>query len=355
MSPPFVIFGLPRSRTAWLSRFLTYGDWVCGHEELRHARSLDDVRSWLAQPCTGTAETAAAPWWRLARHLRPDLKVVVVRRDVQASTDSMMRLGLFTDRAAVERVIRQMDRKLEQISRRVPDALSVHFEDLEREDVCAAVFEHCLGLPHDPAWWRHWSGINVQCDMRAILRYCLAYAPQLDKLAKVASHQTRALMARQASNELDGVTIQAEPLDVWLRDAEKLFDAHLVAVGEAPGDWRNKNIPVLRALEELGAMQIMTARCNGRMFGYLMSVISPSLESPDVTSAMHTTFYADPSFRGLGLRLQRASIEALRQRGVDEVFLRAGTRGDGPRMAPLYRRLGGEDFGQLFRIGLTEV
>ncbi len=28
---PFVVFGLPRSRTAWLSRFLTYGDWVCGH------------------------------------------------------------------------------------------------------------------------------------------------------------------------------------------------------------------------------------------------------------------------------------------------------------------------------------
>ncbi|MBP2290718.1 GNAT family N-acetyltransferase [Azospirillum rugosum] len=355
MSPPFVIFGLPRSRTAWLSRFLTYGDWVCGHEELRHARSLDDVRSWLAQPCTGTAETAAAPWWRLARHLRPDLRVVVVRRDPMASADSLMRLGLFPDRPAVERLMHRLDRKLEQISRRVPDALSVRFEDLEREDACAAVFEHCLPYRHDPEWWGAWAPVNVQCDMRAIVRYCHAHAPQLDKLTAIAKHQTLALMARDEPGDLDGVTIQAEPFDVWLRDAERLFNDHLVAVGEAPGDWQRKNIPLLRALDDLGAMQIMTARCNGRMFGYLMSVISPSLESPDVLSAQHATFYADPAFRGLGIRLQRAALEALRQRGVGEVFARAGVRGDGPRMAPLYHRLGGEDFGQLFRINLTEA
>ncbi|NUB27730.1 GNAT family N-acetyltransferase [Azospirillum brasilense] len=353
--PPFIVFGMPRSRTAWLSRFLTYGDWVCGHEELRHARSLDDVRSWLAQPCTGTAETAAAPWWRLARHLRSDLRVVVVRRDVTDATDSLMWLGLFADRTAVERLMLRLDRKLEQISRRVPDALSVRFEDLEREEVCAAVFEHCLPYQHDPDWWKLWAPVNIQCDMRAIVRHAHAHSAQLDKLERVAKHQTLALMARGEPGDLDGLTFQAEPFDTWLRDAEKLFNDHLVAVGEAPGDWQGKNIPLLRALDHLGAMQIMTARCNGRMFGYLMSVISPSLESPDVLSAQHATFYADPAVRGLGLRLQRAALEALRQRGVDEVFARAGTRGEGPRMAPLYRRLGGEDFGQLFRIDLTGV
>ncbi|WP_448207289.1 GNAT family N-acetyltransferase [Azospirillum sp. sgz302134] len=355
MSPPFVIFGMPRSRTAWLARFLSYGNWTCGHEELRHARSLDDVRSWLAQPHTGTAETAAAPWWRLARHLQPDLRVVVVRRDPMASTDSLMRLGLFTDPAAMERLMIRLDRKLEQITKRIPDALSVRFEDLARENVCASVFEHCLGLPHDPEWWRHWAPVNVQCDMRHIVRYCHAHGPQMDKLTAIAKHQTLALMSCRASNDLDGMTIQSEPFDVCLRDAEKLLNAHLVAVGEAPGDWRRKNLPLLRALDDLGALQIMTARCNGRMFGYLMSIIAPSLESPDVLSAQHLTFYADPDCKGLGIRLQRASIEALRKRGVHEVFLRAGIRADGPRMAPLYRRLGAVDFGQLFRIDLTEA
>ena len=57
--PPFVVFALPRSRSAWLARFLTWGDWMCGHDELRHCRSLDDVRAWLAMPC---AAWVAAPW-----------------------------------------------------------------------------------------------------------------------------------------------------------------------------------------------------------------------------------------------------------------------------------------------------
>ena len=72
MTPPFVVYALPRSRTFWLSRFLCYAEWNCGHDEIRHARSLDDVRAWFSQSYTGTVETAAAPWWRLIQRLRPD-------------------------------------------------------------------------------------------------------------------------------------------------------------------------------------------------------------------------------------------------------------------------------------------
>lgn len=36
----FVVFSMPRSRSAWLARFLSYGDWHCGHDEIRHFRSL---------------------------------------------------------------------------------------------------------------------------------------------------------------------------------------------------------------------------------------------------------------------------------------------------------------------------
>ena len=48
--PPFVVLSLPRSRSYWLSRYLSYGGWHCGHEEIRHARTLSDVRAWLARP-----------------------------------------------------------------------------------------------------------------------------------------------------------------------------------------------------------------------------------------------------------------------------------------------------------------
>ena len=79
---PFIIYALPRSGTFWLSRYLTWGGYACAHEQARHVRAPADVRSWLAQDHTGTAETAAAPWWRLVQHYRPDVRTLVVRRPV---------------------------------------------------------------------------------------------------------------------------------------------------------------------------------------------------------------------------------------------------------------------------------
>jgi hypothetical protein len=355
-SRPFVVLCLPRSRSAWLSRFLTYGDWVCGHEELRHMRSLDDVRAWFSQPCIGTAETAGAPWWRMLERFAPGARVLVVRRPVAEVVESLMRLdGCTFDRERLSRHMEKLDRKLDQIKARVPGVLSVNFADLEQETVCAEVFEHCLGLPHDHGHWAKWNAQNVQCDMRAMMRYFEAYRPALEKLAQQAKQQTIAAMARRQSLDLSGVTFQAEPLDAWIRDGRPLFEEHLVQVGEAPGDWRCKNIPLMQRLENAGVLQIMTARCNGRMFGYLMTLITPSLASETTTSAFNTTFFASPDFPGLGLKLQRAALAALKERGVDEVFMQAGLRGSGERIASIYKRLGAENNGQMFRLEMTEA
>ena len=149
-----------------------------------------------------------------------------------------------------------------------------------------------------------------------------------------------------------GFTFQQEPFDVWLRDGEALFDEHLVDVGEAPGEWAGKNLPLMRKLSASGVLHVTTARCNGKMFGYLMSIFSPTLYDSGRTEALHTTFYCSPSAPGLGLKLQRASIEFLRGIGVAEVIFRAGTRGAGPKLGALYRRLGAEECGQLFILKL---
>ena len=91
------------------------------------------------------------------------------------------------------------------------------------------------------------------------------------------------------------------------------------------------------------------------MFGYLMAILGPSLEFEDTTVAVNTTFFASKEFPGLGMRLQRASAEALRQRGVSELVLWAGGRGSGPRLASLYKRLGANDWGQLYHLDLKDA
>jgi len=139
---------------------------------------------------------------------------------------------------------------------------------------------------------------------------------------------------------------------VFYRDAKGLFQEHLVQTGQAPDDHARKNLPVLRALDAAGALQIITARSNGRMFGYLMTAIAPSLDAHNEAEAVHTIFFASPEFRGLGMKLQREAIKALRARGVDDLYMRAGVRGSGPRLGAIYRRLGAEEFGQLYRLNL---
>jgi hypothetical protein len=346
---PFVIFALPRSRTAWLSRFLTYGDWQCGHDELLHARSLEDVKAWLGQPCTGSVETAAAPFWRLLPAYSPEARIVVVRRPVPEVIASLCTV-LPYDLPALTRLMRRLDAKLDQIERRM-DVLSVRFSDLAIEATCARIFEHCLPYRHDPAWWQSLAPVNIQINLPLQVRQYNAFAPQLEKLAATAKHRIVAGMQREAV-ELDGVMFQHEPFDRFYEDAKPLFREHLVQTGQSPEDHAGKNLPVLRALDALGVLQTITARSNGRMFGYLMSIVAPSLDSPELTMAEHTLFFASPDMRGLGMKLQRAALASLKARGVNYVVMRAGVRGSGPRLSAIYRRLGAEDFGQLYRLEL---
>jgi hypothetical protein len=321
-----------------------------GHDEARHCRSLEDVSSWLAQPCTGTVETAAAPFWRL---LPAGVRVVTVRRPIPEVVASLRRGGLVFDDVPMTAMLRDMERKLNQIEARLPDVLAVRFEDLADEATCARLFEHCLGLPHDHAWWAACDPVNIQISLPALMRYYTAHAAQMTKLVAVAKHRTRALMMRAAVEPPEGFTFQHEPARQFYADAQHLFAEHLFQTGQSPDACDDKNWPLVFAMDDMGLIQTMTARSNGRIFGYLQTVIGPTFDAPDVVQAWHTIFFASPVIGGLGMKLQRAALARLREMGVDEVIMRAGTRGSGPRLGTFYRRLGAEDLGQLYRVGIT--
>lgn len=344
----FLVLSLPRSRSTWLSRFLSYGDWRCGHDELRHMRSLADVKAWWTQPCTGSCETAAAPWWRL---FPKDLRIVTIRRDPGEVVASLMRLpGLDFDPVILKQAMAYHDRKLDQVEARLP-CLAVRYEALANEGTCAEIFEHCIPYAHDRAHWANWAPVNVQCDMVAMVRYAKAFP--FDRLAAMAKQRILTRMAREPVVS-DALTFQCESIDTWLDGGEALFAEHCARIGEAPDYWRSLNLPLLRKIEEMGALQIMTARSNGRMFGYLVTILAPSLASESLTQAANTMFFAAGAAPGTGLKLQRAALAELKRRGVGEVTFRDGVRGDGGRMAPFYKRLGAADDGRMFRLQLAE-
>jgi hypothetical protein len=323
---------------------------------LRHVRSLADVQAWLSLPNTGTCETAAAPFWRLLPKYRPDARVVVVRRPVEEVVESLMRLdmgGEFAfDRPELIRAMWRFDAKLRQMALRLPNVLSVEFSDLKQESVCARIFEHCLPYKHDSEWWQTLDAMNLQCSMPALMRYEAAYRPQLVGAAAVARHAMLADLAIKKTNPPEGMTIQRESFESWYRDGQHLFAEHSTAVGEPPFSFETKNIPLFRALDALGSLEILTGRSNGRMFGYLATIYGPSLEGQNMRIATQTAFYVSPDIPGLGTKLQRAAVRSAREGGADEIWFRAGPRGSGPKMGALYSRLGARPDGQVYRLNL---
>jgi GNAT superfamily N-acetyltransferase len=276
---------------------------------------------------------------------------VVVRRPVAEVVESLTAFGF--DPALTGPSMRRLDAKLDQVVKRT-GALEVTFDALNEEATCRAVWEHCLPYPFDHAHWQRLAGENVQCDMLALVRYAVAFREQLGKLTAQARHAEIRELTTRKPVEPAGITFQTEDCETWRRDGRKLFEDHCMVVGEDPREWETKNWPLFKAIEDAGAMQITTARSNGRMFGYLMTLVAPSLVSDKTLSATHTTFYADPSFPGLGMKLQREALARLKARGVDEVVWEAGNRGDGPRLGTMYRRLGATEHGRTYRLELTE-
>lgn len=353
MNRPFFILGLPRSRTYWLSKFLTYRDWTCGHEELRHIRSFDDAKSWLSQPNMGSAETALAPFWRL---IPRDARLVIVRRPVAEVKDSLLRASYGTDAhfdpIALDDVLKRADAKLDQVSRRGPGAvLQVQFHELDEEWVAKAIFERCLPYEFDREWWQTISKFNLQTSLPAIMRYHKAYGPQIAKMALTAKQIMLRDLATQHRKSVGDIEFAEESFRNFYRDGKSLFAEHAKDIGLRPDVAEKKNLPLYHVLDDAGMLQIVTARSNGRMFGYLMMEIAPSKECDGRFSAVQTLFYASKDAPGLGAKLERESIARLKARGVSEVFGCSGTD-EAAKLGSLYRRFGFASAGELHRLSL---
>lgn len=349
--PPFVVFTLPRSRSYWCSRFLSYGAWQVTHDELLHLRSVDDIRSWLGMPGAGTVETSAAPFWRTLVEMRPGAKIATIRRDPEACVASLCHVAPGIDVGVTRRIIQRQNAKLDTIEARVSEVCRVDYDDLATEDGCRRLFEHCLPFPHDHVWWEALSYLNLQCNVGAGQRYYRAHAEQLNKLAQQMKYRTIAAMRPRETIE-QGVNLSVEPYSETLyREAIPLLREHLVLMEQSPEDHDKRNLALYQRLQDLGALQCVIARINGRMFGYLFSIVAPSMDQKDRMEAQHTIFFADSGVRGLGMKMQRFAIEALRERGVNDLFMRTGNRtASSPRLGTIYKRLGAAQMGEIYRL-----
>lgn len=182
MTRPFIIYALPRSRTVWLSKFLTYGPWKCGHDIVTDYFTPGDIQYRLTEPNFGTVETGMIDGWKLARRLVPIAKILVIKRPVKEVINSLDRAGV--SHSAAQIIARAA--LLDEISAQ-PDVLSFYYDELDTEEACKKIFEHCLELPFDRDWWLGLRGANIQLNMLKRIEKLQATQSAMQRLKQAAA------------------------------------------------------------------------------------------------------------------------------------------------------------------------
>jgi hypothetical protein len=174
LSEPFVVFSLPRSRSAWLSMFLSCRGRLIGHDI---GADCESPAEFFLKLGAGTCETGAAFAWQFIRRAKPNAKFIVVRRDPFEVADSLARFGLNGFLSEMQ----ARDDDLMSISEQ-RGVLTVDYHDLVKPEVCAEVFEFCLDEAMPAWWWQRLDALNIQVDMNKQVAKLIRNADRISRL-----------------------------------------------------------------------------------------------------------------------------------------------------------------------------
>ncbi len=166
MSQPFLITGLPRSRTAWWSVIASTPISICHHEPLKHTASFDQLAAFWNTPgfkFVGVSDSGIAPpLGRILAEIAPrTLMVVRDREDVEASLEKYF-AGCDFDRSASSKYILESLAYLRKWSDHKL-VKCVRFEDLADHDVVRDCFDWLMpGSTFAPR--QDLMNMNVQVD-----------------------------------------------------------------------------------------------------------------------------------------------------------------------------------------------
>lgn len=117
------------------------------------------------------------------------------------------------------------------------------------------------------------------------------------------------------------VTFQVEPWETYYAEARLLWPGHWKELATDPKMPCGPDVEFYKAAQRAGIMQIVTARTEGRLVGYQISIIRRHTHYP-VLCAFEDTFYLDPLYRkGMtGVKLISQSLKFLKALGVQRVY-----------------------------------
>ena len=158
MAKQFIVFALPRSRTAWLASWLCHG----GRRRVAHELSLfaTSAESWrdLFSQCDGTVETGGTiAATRIIREF-PNAKIVLLSRPEDEIRSSFAKAG-FSPPSELASQIATIEL--------LKNSGLLHFTSADLDNRLAAkwLWEHLTDEPFDRDWWEFAKSRNVQVDL----------------------------------------------------------------------------------------------------------------------------------------------------------------------------------------------
>ena len=341
---PFIVYSLPRSRSAWVSRFLSYGRKRCGHDLATQCATMKEFTTLFDGEYAGTAETGAIIGWRAIRRLLPAARIVVIRRPVQEVYDSLARFGLGSPALMNELI--QRAAMLDQISQ-LHGVKSFSFAQLNTLTACQELFECCLGIPLDWEWWEGLVSVNIQVDVAERIRFLTENRERIESLKREA----------QSLAGPDTV-IGTEPWESVWPEIDALFAEHF---GEVEGDLVNNrpynlDEPAMRAMHASGYLRMTIARVDGELAGYCMWQVTNDVESAGMLIAQHGPWFVKRKFAHLmlGPKLFDASLVDLRSVGVKNAFPHHRLHGRGAKLGAFFKRRGAVETQHTYSLWLGE-
>lgn len=321
----FVAFSLPRSRSAWLSVFLSAGGRQVHHDL---AIGCATPEAFAHRIGDGACETGAGFAWPVIRDLLPDAKFLVVRRHPLEVAERLLALTGIDYTAEM----RRRAAHLKDISD-LPWTLTVDYEALGDGDTCRRIFEHCVRERMPEGWWERLAGLNIQVDMGARMKALAAAAPRVEALKRE--------VRRRIGH--DAYEIGPEPWSAsWWTDAQPLADRHYEEVDGGVEARRLFDLDTdqMAAAYNAGAMELITVRQDGDMVGYFTWNLMFDVESRGLLIATQGAWYLADGHQRAFLRMWRASIARLQERGVQCVYPHHRMQGRGARLGHFFRRQG---------------
>ena len=151
MNNKFIITGLPRSRTAWMSAYMCSNNVMCLHEPCNDFPSLEEMKLMvdrLPYEYAGISDSSIGihPFFYIKNF--KDCPVVFIKRDKEEVLNSFLKIsGLRIDKA--EKIINMIEHGIYEIKNAF-NVFEVDYNDLDKEETMRRIFDYCTPtIPFD--------------------------------------------------------------------------------------------------------------------------------------------------------------------------------------------------------------